>query len=445
MELEAAGLAEQPFRTHDKPLSTVSYASHRDALQVLEDTCAATNGLSLLQAPTLSGKSTLIRHFIETRPDDCAIAIVNGDGLNTTSLLESVLRQFGYVLDYSSPNELLAMLRVFTLQQAASGESPLLIIENAHALNPSAFRAVCELADLQVRRVSALKIVLVSDRSLHAIVAAPAMECIAKRLTHDFHLRPMTHDETVQYLHAKLTAAGSLAPEFVFPAPVCSELWRASGGWPGILDRIALLALARAQTLPVPLDEIERPTLPNGTWDEKTLAEAEAAQESRNPAGPPMLYVSHDGNILKELTFHFPRLLVGRSEHNDIAIPSRFISRHHALLVRHGSSTLLMDLNSANGTFVNSKRISNHVLLNDDLITIGHHSIKFSDTHATKRGSLEGAEFADTTVMKTLEDMRKLLAQVNSELLPTATEVLPTAEQDTANSLANRTSPESFP
>ncbi len=445
MDLDAAGLAEQPFRTHDKPLSTVSYASHRDALQVLEDTCAAPNGLSLLQAPTLSGKSTLIRHFIDTRPDDRAIAIVNGNGLNTTSLLESVLRQFGYVLDYGSPNELLAMLRVFTLQQAASGASPLLIIENAQALNPSALRVVCELAALQVRRVSALKIVLVSDRSLHDIIAAPAMECIAKRLTHDFHLRPMTHDETVHYVHAKLSAAGSLVPELVFPAAVCSELWRASGGWPGILDRIALLALARAQTLPVPLNEIERPTLPNGTWDEKALAAAEAAQESRNPVGPPVLFVSCDGKILKELTFHLPRMLIGRSEHNDIVIPSRFISRHHALLVRDGSSTLLTDLNSASGTFVNSKRISNHVLLNDDLITIGHHSIKFSDPHATKRGSLEGTEFANTTVIKTLEDMSKLLVQENTALLPTATEALPTLAPDTANSLANQTRPESSP
>jgi general secretion pathway protein A len=353
MDLAAAGLAEQPFRTHDKPLSTVSYASHRDALKVLEDTCAAPNGLSLLQAPPLSGKSTLIRHFINTRAEDCAIAIVDGNGLNTTSLLESILRQFGYVLDYTSRNELLAMLRVFALQQAASGEPPLLIIENAHALNPSALRAVCELADLNVRRVSALKIVLVSDRSLQDIVTAPAMRCIQRRLTHDFHLRPMTHDETAQYLYAKLNAAGSLVPEFVFSAAVCTELWRASGGWPGILDRIALLALANARTLPVSAEGIERPTLPNGTWDEAAFTAAENNQDKDQPTGPPKLYVSSNGEMLTELTFDQPRMLIGRSEHNDLAIPSRFLSRHHALLVRHGSSTFLIDQNSSNGTFFN--------------------------------------------------------------------------------------------
>lgn len=425
MDLSAAGLAEQPFRTHDKPLSTVSYASHREALKVLDETCATPNGLSLLQAPPLSGKSTLVRHFVDTRPEGCAVAVVDGDGLNTTNLLESVLRQFGYVLDYSSRNELIAMLRVFTMQQAAAGEPPLLIIENTHALNPSALRALCELAALAVNRLSALKIVLVSDRSLLAMINAPAMECIAERLTHDFHLRPMSHDEATQYLYTKLKAAGSAVPEFIFPASVCSELWRASGGWPGILDRIALLALAKSRTLPVSLDQVEQPVLPNGTWDEGALPQAE--QQTDTPAAPPTLYMSHDGAMLQELTFDRPRLLIGRTEHNDLTISSRFVSRHHALLVRHGHFTFLMDLNSSNGTFVNSKRVSNHVLVNDDVIVIGHHSIKFSDTQATTRGTLDGIEFADTVIMKTLEDMRNLLAQEDTETLPIGTENLPTS------------------
>ena len=121
-----------------------------------------------------------------------------------------------------------------------------------------------------------------------------------------------------------------------------------------------------------------------------------------------------------------PRLLIGRSEHNDISICSRFISRHHALLVRHGNATFLMDLNSTNGTFVNGKRVSNHVLLHDDVVTVGHHKIKFDDPFATNRHELEGAAFADTAIMKTLEDMRNLLAQENTALLPAASENLPT-------------------
>ena len=48
MDLGAAGLNEQPFRTHGKPLSTVSYASYKEGFEVLENTFENSNGLSLL-------------------------------------------------------------------------------------------------------------------------------------------------------------------------------------------------------------------------------------------------------------------------------------------------------------------------------------------------------------------------------------------------------------
>ena len=426
MDLGAAGLREQPFPTHGKPLAIITYHSQRAALEVLKETHENPTGLSLLQGPALSGKSVLVRSFIESIDHDCAVALVNGKGLNTTNLLLAILRQFGYDIDLSSSNELLGLLRVFALQQAASSVAPLLIVENVHELNPSALRAMCELAELRVRTGSALKIVLVSDQSLSTIMRVPAMHAISRRLLHDFHLRPMTRIEATDYLHEKLRAAGADFPAFIFSNSVCDTLWEASGGWPGIIDRIALLALANAEHLPVPGDVVEHPALPTGTWVDAATDEAEDTPEI--PASPPKVVVTNSGSVIQELTMEKPRLLIGRSEHNDIAIGSRFISRHHALLVKHGNSTFLMDLNSTNGTFVNAKRVSNHVLMHEDVITVGHHKIKFHDPFATKRHSLEGAEFADTAIMKTLEDMRNLLAQENTALMPTASEDLPTLQ-----------------
>ena len=426
MDLGAAGLSEQPFPTHGKPLAIITYDSQRAALKVLKETHEHPTGLSLLQGPTLSGKSILIRSFMESVDQDSAIALVNGKGLNTTNLLLAVLRQFGYDIDLSSANELFGLVRVFALQQAESNTPPLLIIENAHELNPSALRALCELAELRGRLGSALKLVLVSDHSLGSIVGAPAMSAISKRILHDFHLQPMTRTEATDYLHEKLRAAGTDFPAVVFPNSVCDELWEASGGWPGIIDRIALLALAKAVSLPVPSDVVEFPALPAGTWVDADVDVPVAVADE--PATTPQLVVTNSGSVIQDLAMEKPRVLIGRSEHNDIAIGSRFISRHHALLVRHGNSTFLMDLNSTNGTFVNAKRVSNHVLLHDDVITVGHHKIKFHDPFATKRHDLDGAEFADTAIMKTLEDMRSLLAQENTALLPTASEDLPTLQ-----------------
>ncbi len=427
MELGEAGLQEQPFRTHGRPLVFVPYASQQDAFEFLNETNSRDRGLGLFQGPPLSGKTAIIRHFAESLTDDAAVAVVDGAGLNTTALLEAVLSQFGYDLQFSSVNELINMVKVFVLQQTASNNAPLLIIENTHALNPSALRVLCELASLQIRAKSALKLILASDRSISSIVKAPAMASISKRLSGDFHLEPMTSVESTDYLHAKLRAGGCFDPLSVLPETICHDLHVASGGWPGVLDRLVLLALAKADRCPIELDHIERPRVPNGTpslIDETEQLDYKDANghNGASKAGRPRIFLTYNGRTLRELEIDRPRLLVGRSDHNDLCVNSRFISRHHALFVKHGTATFLMDLNSTNGTYVNSQRISNHVLLHDDVISIGNHGIKFHDPNARDSIKIDGSDLADTVVMKTLRDMRKLLARENTQSLPIPTE-----------------------
>ena len=59
MELGAAGLQEQPFRTHGRPLVFVGYAGQEAAFDYVERTYAQRHGLGLFQGPPVSGKSTL--------------------------------------------------------------------------------------------------------------------------------------------------------------------------------------------------------------------------------------------------------------------------------------------------------------------------------------------------------------------------------------------------
>lgn len=68
-----------------------------------------------------------------------------------------------------------------------------------------------------------------------------------------------------------------------------------------------------------------------------------------------------------------PQLLtIGRDERNDVIIADLLASRHHAELVRRGGSWLLVDLDSANGTFVNGQRIRRQEIGPDDVVGIGH-------------------------------------------------------------------------
>ncbi|MDX1460791.1 MAG: hypothetical protein R3348_07010, partial [Xanthomonadales bacterium] len=112
MELGAAGLKEQPFRTHGKPLAFVTYAGQENAFEFLRNTRDKNTGLGLFQGPSLSGKSTILRLFAESSQDCCAIAIVNGSNLSSTELLESILREVGYKHEFASVNERLNLLKV---------------------------------------------------------------------------------------------------------------------------------------------------------------------------------------------------------------------------------------------------------------------------------------------------------------------------------------------
>ena len=92
---------------------------------------------------------------------------------------------------------------------------------------------------------------------------------------------------------------------------------------------------------------------------------------------PLNVILTHHGKGMHELTLEQPRLMIGSAEDNDLCINNTNVSRHHAILVRHGAAALLMDMNSKNGTYVNSLRIKDQVVVHNDIITIGNHQIKY--------------------------------------------------------------------
>lgn len=70
------------------------------------------------------------------------------------------------------------------------------------------------------------------------------------------------------------------------------------------------------------------------------------------------------------------RVMIGRSEDSELRLKSEFVSRHHALIVCGDDGIYIEDLNSFNGTLINSKKISRHKLLPTDTIMIGKFEIK---------------------------------------------------------------------
>jgi len=402
MKLADTGLRKQPFLTQGKPLVLVPYSAHRNAIHFLDETRVNKRGLGLFHGPPLSGKTTIIQQFASSLPRDHAVAIVDGARTDPAKLLKEVLGQYGYDHGCNSASERFSMIRVVALQQAASSQAPVLVIENVHKMSPVLLEILCELAEMSFDGTSALRIILSSDRPMLPIVKASAMQSIETRLTGKFLLKPLTRTETAAYAHKKLKSGGCSDPRAVMPPAVCERLHSASGGWPGVIDRLAMMALAKAERIPLLVEHIpEKP--PN-------------KQKPPNVVEPtPQLILTFKRRTLKKISLDKPRLLIGRNALCDIDIVHEWISRQHAILIRNERSTVIVDLKSRNGTWVNGERVKNHVLINDDIISLGDHRLKFVDPSATNRTTMRGAGWDDTTLAESIKDFRKgLLRQLKS-------------------------------
>jgi len=108
------------------------------------------------------------------------------------------------------------------------------------------------------------------------------------------------------------------------------------------------------------------------------------------------LILSLDNQVLAEYNMTKERYTVGRLPDNDVRIDNPAVSGHHSLIINILNDSFLEDLNSTNGTYVNGKLIKKHALQHGDVITIGHHQLRFADQQTN---DTEQDEFEKTMVI----------------------------------------------
>lgn len=91
------------------------------------------------------------------------------------------------------------------------------------------------------------------------------------------------------------------------------------------------------------------------------------------------LILSLDGQTLAEYNMTKERYTIGRLPDNDIRIDNAAVSGHHSLIINILNDSFLEDLNSTNGTYVNGKLIKKHALQHGDVVTVGHHQLRYVD------------------------------------------------------------------
>jgi predicted negative regulator of RcsB-dependent stress response len=84
-----------------------------------------------------------------------------------------------------------------------------------------------------------------------------------------------------------------------------------------------------------------------------------------------VLAIVDDGGIRSSHPFRHPRMLIGRTPDNDIALNDPNVSTRHCELATESGWLIVRDLGSINGTFVNERRISEARLADGDVVRVG--------------------------------------------------------------------------
>ena len=358
----------------------VAYQSHQDALRFLSSALSDGNGIAMLQGPTGSGKSTIIREQRDWSRRDASVALVDGVQLTPRKLLDEILEQFGIKVISVQDDQSMQRINNFLTQETRRGFPPVLFIDNADRATESALRLLDWLSALEAGNKYALRIVLTGKEQLSSLLLHDSMHSLRRRNPATYSLNPMSSQETMIYLRTRLIAAGGERPERLFSLSVCDRLRELSRGWPGELNKHAM-------------DVVDR------------------VAEKKTEKPKPRIIVTRDGETVAEHELSVQKYVIGRTDLADIMIEDVFVSKTHAMLQVYRNAIVLLDLNSTNGTTVNSKPIHKTILRNNDIITMGRYRLKIEDAPAITPEIDAQIEANDTVTMQTIQDLRRTRAQ----------------------------------
>ena len=383
---------ERAFGKHDDKndeRTVVPLQTQQDAVSYLRSILKDTYGARALIGPESSGKSTIIDRFRSLIRRDVAIAQVNGAGLTSEQLLSNILDQFGYSAELDSADDLLRMLNMFALQQTRAVQAPLIVVENLEQMRPTALRSLCLLAGLTYQGQYALRIVITGTNDARRLLDLSSMKPVADRVEAVYEVEPLTPHETMLYLHGRLAGCDITQPDSILPLDVCDRMHELTGGNPGELCRIARKTLQQAVAFPATLVDVEK-----------------SYKKAQRATRVPKMIVNLNGKVVAEYEIRDKKMTIGRSSLADIQIHDERVSKFHALVMIYSDALVIADLNSVNGTFVNSRKVSSTLLKSNDILSVSDYRIKVVDAPSGADEEF-GASAGDTSRMKTLDDMRR--------------------------------------
>jgi len=238
------GLTEKPFSLLPDPAFLYLGRHHSMAFSMLEYGMLNRAGFTVITGDIGCGKTTLIRHLLNQLDDGVNVGLISNTHEQIDELLRWVLMSFGLDYKASMKIELFDVFTKFLIDQFAKGRRTILIVDEAQNLKANALEELRMLSNINADKDLLLQLVLVGQPALRSLLRQPELAQFAQRVLVDFHIKPLSGKETVQYIHHRVKIAGRDRPLFTLGA--CGLIFKTSGGVPRIINILCDTALVYA-------------------------------------------------------------------------------------------------------------------------------------------------------------------------------------------------------
>lgn len=242
------GFSEKPFTITPNPHFIFLSSIHREAYARLLYGVDSHAGFIALTGEVGTGKTTLLRTLLtQLDPEKYRSALIFNSCVSAEQLLASICREFGVEAGEQTRFGYLDALNFFLIEQNSAGRTVLLVIDEAQNLEPEVLEQVRMISNLETERDKLIQIILAGQPELNAVLKRHDLRQLNQRITVRCRLTPMKVDDVAQYIHHRVSVAGSRIPDIFSPAAI-RKIYRFSRGIPRLVNVACEQALVLAWT-----------------------------------------------------------------------------------------------------------------------------------------------------------------------------------------------------
>lgn len=243
------GFSEEPFGVTPDPKFLYLSKRHEEALAHLNFGISENRGFVMLTGEVGSGKTTLIRHLLNTLSPETHTSLIINPKVEPLELLKLITNDFGIVCTGLTYKDYLDALNNFLIESFSRNEKAVLIIDEAQELSPECLEFIRLLSNFETDTKKLLQVVLVGQPELEKIIGSERLRQLDQRIAVRYHLGPLNFSETVKYIHHRLNVAGGGMVSF--PKRGVKRIYKFSRGVPRLIniacDRILLLSYSEGK------------------------------------------------------------------------------------------------------------------------------------------------------------------------------------------------------